>query len=456
MLEKEFDHPEPNPYYWITIMAHEPEEHSAPGEDRRPSRFLWITGQWPSGLGALRHANFRYFWFGQMISLIGTWMQSAAQGWLVLTQANKEFGPENAAFYVGLVATLGSLPMFLLTLFAGVVSDRYPRRTILIFTQTALGLLATALAVLVGLGHIRLWHVAALAAGSGLVMAFDMPTRQAFVKDIATPADLVNAIALNSSIFNLARIVGPAVAGVLIALPQVGIPGVLYLNAASYLAVIAGLLLIQPAEQPLIARTGNVWQHLGEGFRYVWGHATIRLLMILMAVYSVFGFSYAVLLSVIAQQVFHRGPREYGYLLGATGVGAFIGAVLLAAAARRVSKGRVLFTGGVSFSLALLAFSFTTNVLVAMLLLAVIGGGLVISSASINSAIQETTPDYLRGRVISMWAFIFAGFTPVGALYAGTVAHVTSPAVAMGISAAICLLTVGLVTLRASWLWAIE
>jgi len=416
--------------------------------------FLWYAGEWPKALSALRHANFRYFWFGQIISLIGTWMQNTAQGWLVFELAQREYGAASAAFYVGMVGALGTAPMFLLTLFAGVISDRYNRRHILIVTQTVLAVLAAGLAVLVGTGHVHLWHVAIFAMLSGLTMAFDMPTRQAFVKDMTTPKDLLNAIALNSSNFNLARIIGPGIAGWLMSVPSIGVRGVLYLNAASYLAVIAGLLLIRYTPTGLLAKAGTIWQHLGEGFRYVINHPVIRLTMVLMAVYSVFGFSYGVLMPIFANHVLGQQERGYGLLMAATGVGAFVGAIFLASTAHLARKGRVLLVGGLIFSLALIAFSQSKSFYLSLLvLLPLVGGGFVVSSASINSLIQQIVPDHLRGRVVSIWAFIFAGFAPIGALYAGAVARAITAPFTVLIGGAVCLLTLVYISIRAAWLW---
>lgn len=411
------------------------------------------AGWLPTTFRALRHRNYRLFWSGQLVSLVGTWMQNAAQSWLVLTLANQEYGTANAALTVGLIAALGSLPIFIFTLFAGVLSDRNDRRRILLVTQTILMLLAFALGALTQSGGVRLWHVAVFSMLSGLTMAFDMPTRQAFIKDIASPHDLLNAIALNSSIFNLARIFGPAMAGRLIDIPSLGIPGALYLNGISFFAVIIGLLLIRISPKRRLAGGASVWAHLGEGFRYVANHPTIRILIIMMAVYSVFGFSYVVLMSVIAQQVLGQNAGGYGLLMSASGIGAFIGAIGLAARAGTIRKGSVLYGGGVLFSLALIVFSISRSFHLSLLILPVVGGGLVVSSAAINSLIQEIVPDHLRGRVISMWAFIFAGFTPLGALYAGMMAHYTSPSIAVLLGGVICLLLILWVTLRMRWLW---
>ena len=437
-------------------------EKTIPRTGESPFRLLWYVGEWPVTIRALRHPNFRYFWIGQLFSLIGTWMQNTAQAWLVYQLAKEAYGPANAAFYVGLVGAMGSAPMFFLTLYAGVIADRHNRRTILIITQSIFLLLAAGLALLVSTHHVQLWHVAIFAIFSGLTMAFDMPTRQTFVKDMATPEDLLNAIALNSSIFNLARIIGPGIAGVLMALPFIGVAGVLYLNAASYIAVIFGLILINYRPIPLPPNAASVWEHLTEGFRYVWGHSVLRLIMLLMAIYSVFGFSYGVLMPVIANQVLKQSEHGFGFLMAATGAGAFIGSIFLAAIAYRMRKGHVLFMGGLVFVLTLILFSQVSicppayQFPLALILIAFVGGGFVISSASINIIIQEIAPNHLRGRVVSIWAFIFAGFTPIGALYVGALARATSSPTAILIGATVCLLTLAIISLRAPWFWRLE
>lgn len=453
----------------MTNNKPESNEPRAPKERSLP--FFWFTGEWPATIRALRHPNFRYFWFGQLISLIGTWMQSTAQGWLIYLLAKTEYGVANAAFYVGVIGALGSTPMFLLTLFAGVIADRYDRRRILILTQTILMILAAVLAFLVGIGHIRLWHVAVFTVLSGLTMAFDMPTRQAFVKDMAAPEDLLNAIALNSSIFNLARIIGPGIAGALMAIAWIGVPGVLYANAASYIAVIAGLLMIRVKTVTRQTNGNSMWQNLLEGFRYVIRQPIIRLLMLMMAIYSVFGFSYGFMQSVIADQLFNLHHKSglsehiYSMLLVAGGIGAFAGAIFLATSANSVRKGRVLLFGGLSFTLSLIGFSFSRHLWLSLALLLCVGGGFVVSSAAINSVIQEIVPDALRGRVVSIWAFIFAGFMPVGALYAGFMArlklypdtwHLSGPTFPLLIGGTICLMFIMAISLRFRWLWQVS
>ena len=406
-----------------------------------------------AAFSALRHRNFRIFWTGQVVSLIGTWMQNAAQGWLVLLLATATFGQGNAPFYIGMVGAIGSLPMFLFCLFAGVFSDRADRRRILIVTQSCLMLLAFGLAALTGMGVVKFWHVALFSVLSGTVMAFDMPTRQAFVKDVASPRDLLNAIALNSTIFNLARIIGPAVAGPLIQIPQIGVAGALYINGFSFLAVLISLNLLRMPKTERQASSATVWQHLGEGFRYVAAHRLIRLLLLVMAVFSVFGFSYAVLMSVIATQLLKQGAAGYGALMSASGVGAFLGAIYLAGNARRLQKGRALLHGGLLASLAIIAFGMSRNFYLSLGILPFVGAGLVVASACINSIIQEVTPDHLRGRVVSMWAFIFAGFTPLGSFYAGMVARITSADMAVVLGGVCCILLIAGISIKFRWLW---
>ena len=405
---------------------------------------------------ALRHRNFQLFWSGQLISLIGTWMQNLAKQWLVFSLASQQFGKEHTALPLGIVTTVGSLPLLLFSLFGGVVADRLNKRRILIVTQSCAMMLAFVLAILVQLHVIQLWHVALLALLLGTVNAFDMPARQAFVKDMVGPEDLVNAIALNSSIFNGARIIGPAIAGILIAIHGIGISGAFYLNGISYLAVIAGLIGIRLAWQPTVSTTANVWEHLHEGFVYAKNHRAIRLILIVMAIFSLFGFSYTVLMPAIAGVVLRSNVRGLGILTTFSGAGALVGALALATFAGQIRKGKVLLFGGMTFSLALIAFSFSHHFLLSSLLLMFVTGGLVVSTASINSLIQETTPDALRGRVVSIWTFLFAGSAPLGALYAGTVAHFTSFTTPILIGGSVCLLTIIYLSLRAPWLWRLE
>jgi MFS family permease len=416
-------------------------------------QFLGYRGRWPTTFRALRHRNFRLFWFGQLISLTGSWMQMVAQGWLITELVRRQLHLEKSSHYLGMIGALGSAPMLLLSLFAGAIAEFHDKRRILIATQSALMILALTLGFLSGTGLIRLWHVAALMFLVGTVNAFDMPTRQSFVKDMAGAKDLVNAIALNSMVFNCARIIGPAIAGWLIAHTRIGMSGVFVLNGVSYLAVIAGLIMIRHQHTRVATADRNILRRLGEGFAYVRRNRTIRTLMIMMATYSVFGFSYYILMPAIARETLHLGAKGYGGLMSSTGAGALAGAVILASVSHRVRKGRILLAAGVTLSVALMAFSQVRQFSQAIAILPFAGAGLVVSTATINSLIQELAPDHLRSRVVSMWTFIFAGSSPVGALYAGQLAEHTSPAIAVFTGGAACLVLIVALSLCVPWIW---
>jgi MFS family permease len=437
----------------VSASANEPERRT----DNVPAEARAHLGRGLATFRALRHRNFRLFWSGQLVSLVGTWMQSVAQGWLALQIVQRDYGHANASLYLSLIATLGSLPMLAFTLIAGGVADRFDKRRIVIVTQSCAMLLAFGLGILAGSGAIRLWHVAVYAVCVGLVNAFDMPTRQAFIKEMVGGEDLLNAIALNSSVFNSARILGPALAGWLMTVPHIGIPGIFLLNGASFIAVIAGSLAIRITPQSRPPATAGMWAHLLEGFRYTFQHRMIRLLLVLMAIYTVFGFSYIVLMPVIANQVLHRGAQGYGLLLSCGGLGALAGALLLASSSGRLPKGALLFGGAVVSGVALVLFSISRFFPLSAVLLALVSGGLVVTTSSINSLIQEITPDQMRGRVVSMWTFIFSGFTPLGAIFVGAVAHLTGSApMALLVGGVLCLLFVILLTAMAPWFWRLE
>jgi MFS family permease len=420
-------------------------------------QFMGFTGRWPATFRALRHRNFRLFWFGQMISLTGTWMQWAAQGWLIAILVQSQYHQENSSLHNGMIGVLGALPMTFLTLFAGTFADKYDRRRMLILTQTLLIFPALALGLLSLASVLRIWHIAVLAVITGVINSLDMPVRQAFVKDMAGQEDVPNAIALNSTVFNAARCVGPLIAGALMAHTRFGISGVFILNAISFLPVIWGLYLIRHVHVRHASANVDTVTHLREGFRYVAGNLTIRWLLALMAVYSTFGFSYAVLLPTFARQVLHLGALGYGSLLSSVGWGAIGGALLFAAVQQRVGKGRMMLAGGICCALGLMSFSLIRSYYFSLFFsLPLTGVGLVVSTACINSLIQQITPDHLRGRIVSMWAFIFAGFGPVGLAYAGMVGHFVSPAVAIFFGGLTCFAAVMYLAISAPWFYRQE
>jgi MFS family permease len=377
------------------------------------------------GLGALAHRNFRLFLFGQTVSLTGTWMQSIAQGWLVLQLTNSPFS-------VGLVSALGSIGVLLFTLYAGVVADRTDKRRVVVITQSLLMLQAFALAALVGTGKVTVESVMGLAALLGIVNAFDIPTRQSFLVEMVGKDDLMNAIALNSSVFNATRVFGPALAGVLIG--TVGTFWCFVLNGVSYLAVIGGLLAMRLT--PHVPRPTHLtaWQGFREVLRYLVSDQRVSTLVVLTGVFSVFGFPFLVLMPVVARDVLHAGAAGYGALIAAVGVGALLGALGLAMLSRRIPKGRTLIRGGTSFGILLAVFAASRSFTLSLVVLALAGCAMILNNALTNTLLQTLVPDELRGRVMGFYSFVFVGLAPLGALQAGVVAeHFGAPwAVAAG------------------------
>lgn len=382
---------------------------------------------------ALRHRNFRIFYGGQILSLVGTWMQSTAHGWLVLELTNSEL-------LLGLVTAAGSLPILLLTLYAGVVADRRDKRAIILAAQCGSLVLALALALLTDTDRITIGWILALVLLAGVANAFEIPTRQSFFAELVGKEDLTNAIALNSSAFNLTRIVGPALAGVLIG--TAGIAACFYANAVSYVAVIAGLLAIRRPRMAVVRSTESVREKLAEGFRFVWNDRLARALVGLIAIASIFGFPYAMLLPVFARDVLHAGAPGLGWLLSATGVGSLTGGITVAALAGRARRGRLLLAAAAGFAVLVGAFSLSRSLPLSLLLLALAGFCIIPFTATVNALLQTLTPDSLRGRVMSVYVFMFLGMTPVGSLQAGAAARWIGAPAALTASSAIFLAAV--------------
>jgi len=366
-----------------------------------------------AGFPALRHRNFRRFMVGQGISLIGFWMQSVAQGWLV-------FRLSGSALALGVVSFAGTLPILCLAPVAGVLVDRVSRHRLLLVTQTVLMLLALALAIVVAAGVVTVPLVVAAAAGVGLVSALDLPARQAFLVQMSSPEDLPSAIALNASIFNAARVVGPAIAGVLVT--AVGEAPCFFLNAASYLAVLAALARMElpaaPAGPPAAVGT------LRSGFRYVRRERALRGLLLLLGVVGAFGLQYQVLMPVFAQRVFGRGPAGYGLLLTAGGLGALASALHLAW--RRHSRRdhrRHLLAGLVLFASGVLGLGVTPWFALALPLQALAGFGMIRYTATTNTLLQLLVDDRYRGRVMGLHTVMFIGTAPAGSLLLGALAQ---------------------------------
>jgi MFS family permease len=389
--------------------------------------------------GALSHRNFRLFLFGQGISLIGTWMQAVALGWLVLEITNSPFA-------VGLTQAFRSLGVLLFTVYAGVIVDRVDKRRLIVWTQALQMLEALALAALVWTGRVTTSQVMLLALLFGIVNAFDIPARQAFIAGLVDRADLMNAIALNSSMFNAARIVGPAVAGVLIGAAGVGM--CFFLNGVSYLAVIAGLLAMRLP--PFVTRSvpTSAWEGVRQAVAFIRGDTRVWVLVALVAVFSVLGFPFIVLMPVVARDVLHTDARGYGLLMAAVGIGAMLGALALAVRGPRVRKGAVLLEGGAAFGALLVLFAAVRTVGVALALLALAGCAMIVTTALANTMLQTLVPDELRGRVMAFYAFVFVGMAPLGAFQAGLVAEHTGAPFAVALGGAGCLIAVGLAAWR--------
>jgi MFS family permease len=375
---------------------------------------------------ALRHRNFRLFFGGQFVSLIGTWMQSVAQGWLVLKLTN-------SALMLGVVSFAGYLPVLLVTLFAGVIVDHADRRRLIVTTQVLLMLSAFILAALTWTGVVRVEYVIILAAINGLVTAFDMPARQTFVVEMVGREDLPNAIALNSMIFNGARVVGPAVAGVLISV--IGIAGCFFLNGLSYIAVIWSLLEMELVARELPRIGSAMFTRLREGFDYIWHHRASFYLLLLIAINAGFGMQYSVLIPVFARDVLHGGPRAYGFLLAAQGVGALLGAYVLASCRTPRGLRQNLIFGLFGSAAGIFIFGFSSLMWLSLLAQMLIGAGLLNYMATSNTMLQLFVSDELRGRVMSMYTLSFIGLAPIGSLEVGFIGERVSPQIAVAASA---------------------
>lgn len=388
-----------------------------------------IDVQLPRTFAALKHRNYRLFWSGQIISLIGTWMQTVGQGWLVLSLTN-------SPFKLGFVSMAGSLPILLFTLWGGVVADRVNKRNLILFTQSSAMTLAFILAALTSFKVVQVWHIVMLAFLLGTVNSFDTPSRQAFIVEMVGKEDLTNAIGLNSAMFNTARMVGPAIAGLLIA--ALGVAGCFWLNGLSFIAVIIGLALIRNTFQPEHREGGSPLKNLLEGLRYLWAHKVLLAIIANIGVSSVFGMPYVMLMPVFAKQILKGGPSTYGVLLAAAGAGAIVGGLTVATRGARVRQGAYILFGSGLFAVFIFLFSFSHWLWLSLALLFVSGFAMITQNVTTNSLIQTTVPDFLRGRIMSIYVLVFMGMFPLGSLQAGSVAQVLGAPWAVRIGAVIC------------------
>ncbi|MBN1610158.1 MAG: MFS transporter [Polyangiaceae bacterium] len=378
---------------------------------------------------ALRHRNYRLFFAGQLVSLIGTWMQIVAQAWLM-------YRLTGSSVQLGLVSFCGHFPMLLLAPVGGVLADRFRRHRILLATQSASMLLAFGLAGLTLTDLVQPVHLFLFAGLLGCVNALDMPTRQAFVVQMVGRDDLMNAVALNSSIFNGARIVGPAVAGVLVA--GVGEGWCFFLNGASFVAVLGGLLAMRHLPAPGAATAGSPLKSLGEGFRFVAAAAPVRAMLVLLAVVGLAGMPFTVLMPIFADRILHSGARGLGILMGAFGVGALAGALGLAARSDVRGLGRLIGASSMALGLLLVLFAASRWFWLSAALLVAVGLSMTSQMASSNTLVQMMVPDALRGRLMAVYSMTVLGTAPFGALLAGALAQTLGPTTTLVLGGSVC------------------
>jgi MFS family permease len=367
-------------------------------------------------LRSLRHRNFRLFFAGQLISLVGTWMDIIAESWLV-------YRLTGSSLLLGTMAFASQIPVFLLAPIGGTVADRYNRHRLIIATQSCAMVLAGILAWLT-LSHRIERHIDylfILASLLGVVNAFDIPARQAFLMDMVGRDDLMNAIALNSSMFNGARIVGPAVAGILVA--KIGEGWCFAANSISFIAVIAGLVAMHVPKPKLLQSHKSAIENIVEGFRFARRSVPIRSLLMLIGLVSLVGMPYSVLMPIFAAQILHGNARTLGILMGATGVGALIGALTLAAKRGMKGLSKWVAITSTTFGLGLIAFSFSRSIILSVILLVPVGLSMMVQMASTNTLLQAMVPDQLRGRVIALYSMMFMGMAPFGGFFAGAIAQ---------------------------------
>ena len=380
---------------------------------------------------ALSHPNYRLWFVGQMISLFGTWMQTTAQGFLIFELTHS---PE----YLGLVGFASGVPTWLLTLYGGVVADRVPRRKLIAITQSCMMVLAFVLAALTFLRVVQPWHVIVLASLLGIANSFDAPARQSFVSEMVSPEDLTNAIALNSTMFQAATVVGPAMAGVTYAVFG---PGWCFtINGISFIAVIGALLAMRLPPHMHPPGSMSALEELREGTLYIRSQPTIRVLISMIAVSSMFGLSFSTLIPAWSVNVLGGGAEINGLLFSARGAGALLGALFIASLGRRIMRGRLLMYGSFLYPVLLFSLAFARHIPVSLLILAGAGVGTILVNNLSNALVQTSTPERLRGRVMGTYTWIFFGFMPLGALWSGMIAGRLGEPAAVMINASIAFL----------------
>src|SRR5205809_759556 len=392
---------------------------------------------WRHTFRALRHRNYRLFFWGQLVSLIGTWMQQTAMSWYV-------YQITNSKLLLGVVSAVGSAPMMLSSIWGGALADLYPKRSILVATQAAQMICAFLLAAGVWFGFATPSFIIIVAALNGISMGFDMPARQAFTVEMTSREDLLNAISLNSSIVNGARVIGPSVAGLMIG--AVGVAMCFFLNGLSFIAVIAGLMMMRLPRFERKIEIASAGEHAWEGILYSIKHPRVRTILLLFLAVGVFGWSYAVLMPAFARDVLGRSANGYGILMSASGTGAFVGALVVATYGHLFTPRRLTLGGVWLFSIALFALSLSRSFYFAMAFLFVAGFGMLLFFSTSNTVLQTIVPDEMRGRVMGVWSLVFGAMIPLGSLEAGATAHWLGTPFALAFGAIVCAVS-ALVTL---------
>ena len=389
-------------------------------------------------LSATRHRDFRLFLIGQFTSLCGTWIQTVAQGWLVLQLTNSPFA-------VGLVTALGSLPILLLTLYGGVLADRVNKRRFVLLLQSLMVIEGLLLGILTLLNLVTVHWVIGLAIFFGILSAFEVPTRQALIAEIVPRKDLLNAIALGSSAFNIARVIGPALAGLLIS--TVGLAACFLVNAASYLAVIASLIIMKTDTPPAVSTVPH-GEALREGVRYILGNPWPRALVTLVATFAVFGFPFMTMMPVFARDVLHLDAGGYGAMVSSVGLGAAAAALFMAAAGGRVPQPLLVLGSAITFGLVLTAAALAPGFWSAAILFTLAGSVMAFSGIAANNMLQTGAPDHLRGRVLGFYSFTVLGMAPFGSFQAGWVAEHFGVRASIGFGGTVCFVVAAVVAWR--------
>jgi len=388
---------------------------------------------------SLSYPDYRYLWSGALLSNTGTWIQTVALGWFIFQITRSEF-------LLGLVNFASSLPTLFLTLVGGVVADRYEKRSLLITSQAVLMTLALLLGVLTSLNLANVANIIFISLIAGVAASFNFPAWQALIPELVPRKDLMNAVALNSAQFNAARLIGPAIAGIIIA--QLGVAYPFYINSLSFLAVILALILIKPRPVEKHKITENIWQNLINGISYARSKTSTATILLTTGILTIFGMSHTALIPAIAEDVLNVGPSGLGYLVAASGFGAVFGALLVASLSHTVDRKSLIKTGILSYSVFLFIFALSNTFIISLIAQVGIGVSFLVAISSANTSLQVSTPPKIRGRVMSLFVWAFIGFYPIGSFWVGSIAQLIGSPAALIINAAVLLLTSALLYIR--------